>query len=768
MAPPQDSREVERRALALFERLVEHPDDDRYRGRLLRREDTRVLARLGALEAGGRKAARALPTQRPDIETEAAAAPDSVGPFRLVRRIGAGGMGDVWLGERSDGLYQQEVAIKLILRKAATGLKAAFDDERRFLARLEHPNIARLIDGGVAQGDLPYLVMEFVDGTPINEACQGLPLRARIAIFGKAAEAVQFAHGRMVAHADLKPGNILVDRSGQVKLIDFGIAGLIDRGAQPGARPGPLTQGFASPARLAGAGPSVGDDVFALGKTLAMVLLGTADPELTAITAKACAEDERARYLSVSALLADLERWRDQAPVTAVPASTAYNLRKFFQRHRQGVLASVAALIVLATMTGLAAVSYLRAQTAKAEATARANDARSASHFMLFGLMDQLEVKPKSLALRVQVAAEAQHYLDRIAAMPGAAPAVRLEAATGLWRLAEYQAKPGRPSLRQPEAAAANLTRAAAIAAGVDTVGGHTLLAQVLIDRALLAASVEGDTPAAERYLSQGGKALAGIPTPSTDLWRTYRFVEASVRGWQGRYAEEKAAGQAGLALPALKEVKAEALSTAELLDLVAEGEFYLGDLSAAEGHYRQVIATLQAAHDRWPEDNFILGRLARSRWNLGSTLEESKRFAEALPILARGSQEARQALAFEPSDEETVRMLRINQQAEAQTLSFLGHFDEAEPILRLNQTTTLNAWQAHPTDTSRLRDYLMTTMFFGEAQAAAGKFVEGCGTDAEALSLIDRLQAQGRLTGLDVSNNLKLLQQRHAAHCKR
>ncbi|WP_425228356.1 protein kinase domain-containing protein [Sphingomonas sp.] len=241
--PDPSPPEVERRALALFERLSGREDNVRLRARLLRYATAPVRARLAALEASAGRAARVLPTLLSDGDhpgDEAAPPPPArIGAFRLTDHIGRGGMGDVWAGERDDGLYEQKVAMKLIQRRALHRAAAAFDDERRFLARLEHPNIARLIDGGVTADGLPWLMMEYVDGRPIDEAAAGLTDAQRVAVVVKAIDAVQYAHSRMVAHADLKPSNILVDRQGAVKLLDFGIAALIggDARSTPGSRP---------------------------------------------------------------------------------------------------------------------------------------------------------------------------------------------------------------------------------------------------------------------------------------------------------------------------------------------------------------------------------------------------------------------------------------------------------------------------------------------------------------------------------------------------
>jgi len=288
--PAPTPPEVERQALALLERLADRPDNARLRARLLRGVPEAVRARLAALEDSARAAAATFPTVFDDLSPEGSrVSPGTrIGAFRLAAPIGRGGMGEVWSAERDDGLFDQKVAIKLIDRKASPRLIAAFDAERRFLARLEHPGIARLIDGGVSADGVPWLAMEYCDGVAVDELPDTLPLAARVRVMVKAADAIRYAHGRMIAHADIKPSNILATEAGQVKLLDFGIAALIDGGARSTVS-GPLTRAFASPERIAGGGPSVADDIYALGRTLAAVTAGRPDAELAAIADKASA-----------------------------------------------------------------------------------------------------------------------------------------------------------------------------------------------------------------------------------------------------------------------------------------------------------------------------------------------------------------------------------------------------------------------------------------------------------------------------------------------
>lgn len=206
-----------------------------------------------------------------------------VGPYRVVREIGRGGMGVVYLAERNDGQFEQRVALKLL----PPGLDSAERErqlrgERQFLASLEHPNIARLYDGGVTAGGLPFLAMEYVDGVPIHRYCDEhrLGIRHRLALLLRVCDAVQYAHRKLIVHRDLKPANILVTGDGEVKLLDFGIAKLLNPGAggaeAPLTRTGlrPMTPEYASPEQVRGEPITTGSDVYQLGVLLFELLTG--------------------------------------------------------------------------------------------------------------------------------------------------------------------------------------------------------------------------------------------------------------------------------------------------------------------------------------------------------------------------------------------------------------------------------------------------------------------------------------------------------------
>ena len=217
--------------------------------------------------------------------------PSQVGVYRLEELIGAGGMGSVYRARRNDGLFDQTVAIKFI-RQLDGVAEALIDAERKLLARMEHPGIARIIDGGSTANGLHFLVMEFVSGVALDHYAteHGLDVRARVVLMREVCAGVAHAHQHLVVHCDIKPANILVTDEGHPKLIDFGVARIQD---VTDARPEGFTRAYTSPQRLAGAPAVVTDDVYSLGVTLCELLAGKPQGDLAAIGRKATAAATR-------------------------------------------------------------------------------------------------------------------------------------------------------------------------------------------------------------------------------------------------------------------------------------------------------------------------------------------------------------------------------------------------------------------------------------------------------------------------------------------
>jgi serine/threonine-protein kinase len=385
-------------ARRIFEAALEQPAPDR--AAFLERAcagDAELRAEVGSLLDADRRAAEFLEVPPQVAAAEEPAGPDpmigrAIGAWRIERRIGHGGMGNVYLARRADGDFGGEAAIKVIRRGMdSEEILERFRHERRVLARLQHPNIARLYDGGSLEDGLPYFVMELVDGEPLDRFCERrrLGVRERIAAFLTVCDAVQFAHQALIVHRDLKPANILATADGQIRLLDFGIAKLLagDDSGTPSltrAGRGPYTPRYASPEQSRGERVTTASDVYSLGVVLGDLLAGTGrpDPDLEAIVGVATRAEPERRYPTARELADDLRRWLDRRPVAARRGAVSYLVGKFVRRNALAVGAT--ALVALSLLAG-AAVStalYLRARAARVDAEREREVADEVSRFL--------------------------------------------------------------------------------------------------------------------------------------------------------------------------------------------------------------------------------------------------------------------------------------------------------------------------------------------------------------------------------------------------
>jgi len=284
---------------------------------------------------------------------------DVVGVWRVTEQIGQSGMGSVFRVDRCDGHFEQTAAMKLLKGVPDQDHLDFFTRERQLLAKLSHPNIARLYDGGTTPSGQPYLVMELVDGRHIDQhvAASGLSTDAVLAMFIEACHAVAFAHRQLIVHCDIKPSNLLINAEGRPILLDFGIARLSDTEAAKNQSPSSyraFTPRYASPEQQAGETVTTLSDIYSLGMLLGELIgdAGTSDAELAAVVAKAADAEPARRYPTVDALCDDLNRYRQHRPLQAVPASTAYVARKFLRR-RWPVVAT--GFVFVATVAGFTA-----------------------------------------------------------------------------------------------------------------------------------------------------------------------------------------------------------------------------------------------------------------------------------------------------------------------------------------------------------------------------------------------------------------------------
>jgi eukaryotic-like serine/threonine-protein kinase len=562
-----------------------------------------------------------------------------LGPYRLLRELGHGGMGTVYLAARDDDSYKKEVAIKLVRGVGSGELLARFRRERQILARLEHPNIAHLVDAGSAQG-VPYVVMEYVQGTPVDTYCEShqLTLHARLELFQIICAAVHRAHQHLIVHRDLKPSNILVTEEGVPKLLDFGIAkelaveGEVD-GTRTAARL--MTPEYASPEQIRGEPVTTASDVYSLGVLLYRLLTGRSpyrsqssaphllaqavceeDParpsttvpvedgsrtprdlrrlagDLDRIVLKSLNKEPTRRYASADEFSKDVGRYLSGMPVLARRPTLAYLTGKFVRRNPGGIMA--AALVLIAVVVGASATLW-QAKVAFAErarAEKRFNDVRQMANTFLFEFHDAIENLPGSTAARALVVRKALEYFDSLAKEVSRDPSLERELALAYVRLGDIQSGLGHPNLGDTKSAMASYEKALRLqeqllAAAPDNAALRAELAVSYRRRGdmLWRAARVSDSAAAYRHaLDLEEPLLAADPTN-----RKLRHAVATSRELTG-YALAASSGQLQ---PALSIAQKGLAGLEELLREDPHDRQARLDLSRAYGHVAQIYGGL-------------------------------------------------------------------------------------------------------------------------------------------------------------------------------
>ncbi len=402
------------------------------------------------------------------------------GPYQLVRRIGQGGMGAVFEAARTDD-FHKKVALKIIKQGLDSDFaRTRFLQERQLLASLEHPYIARLLDGGEANDGSPYLVLEFVDGVPITEYCAPLDRHARLQLFLKVCQAVEHAYRNLIVHRDLKPANILVTAAGEPKLLDFGIAKLLDPAAgNTQTAFAALTPDYASPEQVRGEPITTASDVYSLGVILYQLLtnrkpyqLDTATllemdrviclqppaapnlgDELDPILLMALRKEPARRYAGVQRLAEDIEAYLENRPVAARPDTLVYRSKKFVRRNWWQLGAAAAVLISLTAGLAFSLAEQRRANRRFAQVRQLANR-------FLFDLHDEIANTPGTVKARGMIVSTALEYLNSLSADAAGDPGLQWELAVAYGKVAAVQGSTTSPSLRQPAAAMASFEKA--------------------------------------------------------------------------------------------------------------------------------------------------------------------------------------------------------------------------------------------------------------------------------------------------------------------
>ncbi len=768
---------TEAAALLLFARALDEAPVDRTA--FVAREaagDYALVARVMALIAADEIAEESL-TGR--TETAFPLPTPTVGVWRLDDMIGAGGMGSVWKAHRADGLFEQVVAVKFMRARAGSiDLGPLIDAERRSLARMDHDNIARILDGGSTAEGLHYIVMEHVAGARLDDHAATLPPARCVALIRQAAAALAHAHRAGIVHCDVKPANLLVTPEGRVKLIDFGIARL-EGGGQ--GLPDGMTRSYASPERLAGQPPTTADDIWSLAVTLRELLTGTPEgadlppmrnvADMQAVLTRATDADADRRYGSIDAFDSDLARWEQARPASARTSSAGYVVLRFAQR-RPGAVAVIASVLVgLVGALTVIATLYVSADRARAEAETRFGELRQLARFMIFDLNGMLEQVPGATPARAALADQAQFYLDALAAASGGDAALLAESAAGLTRLAEVQGVPSRPNLGLGAQAAANLDRSREILdrliAQSPDPALHALRARALYYRAVLTGSQDGD-PAGQAALARlvqddiaaalagaddstrpdlEALALGAVMTEADALTTQGDMLSALSlqRGAETRLQALPAAVRAGMDWP---------WETARIAVVIGDSLYWTGDLPGALDAYRRAQGILEQGIAAAPLNRRLLTALHMAQYSQSSVLADLGDPQAGLAAAEASLHTAGRLLDWDPTDRLALRMQSVSDGQRALILRALGRTAEALPIVEARLARARAAATAAPDDLDAARSLAIVlgtrASMVAELQGAAA----ACPLWSETRAAWDALDARQPLSALDRQND--------------
>ncbi len=563
-----------------------------------------------------------------------------IGAYEITALIGHGGMGDVYRARRVDAEYDKEVAIKLV----PGGFHAAymlqrFRAERQILASLDHPNIARLIDGGVTEDDTPYLVMELVECEPLDRyaAVHALRIRERLSLFLDVCASVSYAHQRLVVHRDLKPGNILVAADGTVKLLDFGIAKLLQpAGSETTTAPTvtlmrTLTPGFASPEQILGKPVTTASDVYSLGVVLYVLLTGRSpyrrapdsaedairevcdtEPvrpsvaaaevaatelekpgrDLDAIILQALRKEPERRYASVAQLAEDIQRHLEGRPVLARGEDFSYRAGRLVRRHRLEVTAAALLVVTLVAATVFSLREARIADEQRARAERHFASVRGLANTLLFDVNDAIQQLPGATRAREILVSNALKYLDTLSNEAGGDTGLRLELATAYEKVASMQGQAYAASKGDAPAALASYGKAIGLLEPIVAAEpGNVQAVRALANLSLLQS----------RLLLLQGNAKAAVAGSQ----RAIGLLEPIVKSHPGPETQSELAGA---------------------LQVHVVNIFYGGSSQAERQAYaRRAIAILEGLASADPEDLEIAQNLGAAYSTLASALAGSE-----------------------------------------------------------------------------------------------------------------------------------------------
>ncbi|MBI5434404.1 MAG: serine/threonine protein kinase [Planctomycetes bacterium] len=686
-----------------------------------------------------------------------AATPRRIGPYELEAPIGTGGMGAVWRARRVEG-FEQIVALKLIKRGMDTDeVLRRFANERTVLAALQHDGIARLFDGGATESGVPYLVMEFVDGSPIDRYCaaSGASVREKLELVLSVCDAVQFAHEHLVVHRDLKPSNILVTKGGVPKLLDFGIAKVL---AEDGAERASertetgrrvLTPAYASPEQLRGEPLTTQSDVFSLGLVLWELLVGRRAFEsdrapdsaptrassalaatsgskrrarelagdLDTILVRACHADATRRYGSIEAFAADLRRYLADQPVRAQRDSLVYRVSKFTRRNKLLVGSVALILLAFATAAIVSTRMYLRAAHARdlereqrELAERRFQETRKLATTVLFDVHDSIARLPGATDARATLLSTALGTLDQLSSERSDQADLNLDLFEAYSRLASIYSDASSGSLARSDDALASLEKARAIAERFAPDSSERLrLVGIVEYREGEVEFLRNQLLDAEARFTRAIEILKRVPEDahSYDSWRNFGSAYTRL-AMLARFRGEFDVAGCWLDLAVLhhreradaSQDAADHWQVAVVLQERGVASEASGDVAGAAEAKRAALAILEDLLGENPENVACRNSVALVAASLARTLVKLERFDDALPYAVRAV-DLQRVSAYEDLEDGTAARLLHPSLVTLGRLRLALHefenarsvFEEAAAVARLRAERAQNDW---------------------------------------------------------------------------
>jgi tetratricopeptide (TPR) repeat protein len=707
-----------------------------------------------------------------------------VGAYRLVSQLGKGGMGEVWLAERADEAYSKKVAIKFIT--GFGGSREAiewFRRERQALAKLEHPHIARLLDGGETADGRPYLVMEYVDGVPIDEYCAGKPVAAVLDLFLQLCSAIECAHRMLIVHRDIKPANVLVTPGGETRLLDFGIAEEVDEGSDESgkATTQAYTLHYASPEQMEGGDITVASDIYSLGALLYRLLSGrvphadtsnalgqlqaihTTQPQkpsravledariahgerrrrarnlhgdLDDIVLKCLRREPGQRYGSARELIDDIGRYRAHEPVLARKATAAYRASRYLRRHWLGLSAAAAVLLALAGGFYSTYLQKIEAERQRALAQKRFDLSRALVNEVLFQFQDELADVPGTIAARRTLVQRARKYLDRVAEDAQDDAGLLTDLSLTERRLGEIAGDPTAPNIGDTAAAFRHYEKAVAQARRAVQLEPARRDARMALVRALYSQAAlyfwADDLGHAEKLFLENvpiaRKLAIEAPTPENK-----RNLSGALMGLADAYFWSS---KLELALKTYDEACApmyrDRSGTFAVQDAIAVCLTRRADALAWLERYpeaEQAIAGARAIYDRMhaaqPGNLNVVNSILIALNKQGEIYGWTGKTEQSLAAYSKSLAIAEPMYRKDPTDLRSARNLALSYNKHGDGLVEAKRFDEAIADYGKAREIVRRLWKNDPRQSEHERDYALSNHRLGIALVDAGRAIE-------------------------------------------